>query len=439
MKILLISRYMPPTNKIAVVRPYNFAKYLALYGHQIVCITEKISDNDKFTNDEGFRVIYVPCGKFGRGNAKRIKTALPKYNEPQRSTVTPKKSPAIAFARRTAAQAFHVVDEYEWGRAAISAAETIIQQASIDLVLTTYGPLSCLLVGLKLKRDYPSIAWVSDMRDPTDSKAQQPWRRAWFAYIQKKMLRSADAVVTVSDGLRNRYTGMLEHMGKGHTHVYTIVNGYEPGSVISEPPNDGVLRIGYMGTLYRGRSCMDALFQAIKRLDEKTGKLTSIEVHYAGNGNAEINQQASQNGLQAHLAVHGMLSKRDSLLLQEKCDILCVLSWNTKHEQGVLTGKFPEYIRLRRPILTIISGELPDAELSNRNDRLHAGFSYEYGRRNDTEFTAWLSDMLKRKQAGEHFPTLFEEEAQEYAYPYLVKKLENILLKTVLETRQMQG
>src|SRR5699024_6712566 len=140
--------------------------------------------------------------------------------------------------------------------------------------------------------------------------------------------------------------------------VYTITNGYKEEPILYTPNEDGILKIGYTGQLYNGIRDMSELFRCVDYIQREKGKSLPIQIHYAGNDSNKLIEQARQYGVEKYIVDHGRVSKFDALRLQEKCDILCVLTWNTKKEQGVLTGKFPEYLRLCKPILAIITGDL---------------------------------------------------------------------------------
>jgi hypothetical protein len=59
-----------------------------------------------------------------------------------------------------------------------------------------------------------------------------------------------------------------------------------------------------------------------------------------------------------------------------------------------MTGKFYEGIRAKKPILTLISGTLPNSELNILNEKFRYGFCYE-ACRDDAHFRQ-LCDFLEK-------------------------------------------
>ena len=66
-------------------------------------------------------------------------------------------------------------------------------------------------------------------------------------------------------------------------------------------------------------------------------------------------------------------------------DILLLLTWNDNHSKGILTGKFFEYLLFKKPILGIVSGNVPNSETYELINRLKVGFCYEQASGLDSE------------------------------------------------------
>lgn len=431
MNIIIVSELFNPQKSIGAVRLYNFATELAAMGHKVFCVisaNEEMPDSAETCN---LKLFPVPDGSLGMKRTQYEKEAdAPSAPKAERTVAAaPVKPSAIqVWLRGTAAQAWVMAAEYERYRNACRICSKIMDQEHIDLLLTSYGPIANLQVGLKMKKKYPRIPWVSDMRDPADSGQLQFFWRQRGAFLQKKMLYRADKVVTVCDGISDRFRAMLPEHARGK--VVTITNGYREEPALAIPAEDGVLRIGYTGDLYIGKRDMSELFRCLWELEQRKGMRLPVEVHHAGPDSGTILEQARKYNAEKYVVIHGKVSKAESLRLQERCDILCVLTWNTKQEQGVLTGKFMEYLRLRKPILAIVTGDLENAEVSRRIDDMNIGFSYECIRK-DSDFGKmknWLTMCLEKKKKG--LPLLDavnEEKVCAYSYKQLAKQYEVVL------------
>ena len=435
MNIIIVSELFHPQKSIGAVRLYNFATELAAMGHKVFCVISANEEMPDSTETCNLKLFPVPDGSLGMKRTQYEKQAdAPSAPKAERTVATaPVKPSAIqAWLRGTAAQAWVMAAEYERYRNACRICSKIMDQEHIDLLLTSYGPIANLQVGLKMKKKYPRIPWVSDMRDPADSGQLQFFWRQRGAFLQKKMLYRADKVVTVCDGISDRFRAMLPEHARGK--VVTITNGYREEPALSIPAEDGVLRIGYTGDLYIGKRDMSELFRCLRELEQQRGMRLPVEVHHAGPDSGTILEQARKYDCEKYVVAHGSIPKTEALRLQEQCDILCVLTWNTKKEQGVLTGKFFEYLRLRKPILAIITGNLANAELTKRIADLNIGLSYECVR-GDADFPKmkqWLETCMEKKKANlPLIDEINEPLAQSYSYKEIAKQLEKVLCSLV--------
>ncbi len=425
MKILVIAKLFVPLNTIGAIRPYNFAKELSANGVEVTCVTSEL-EIGKTDLDFSFNVCRVPGGKVEAWNKRRINQNKTANTAPtEAATTTKKPSRAVAFLRRTAAQVIGMIETLEWSKNATKKCLELIKQDKPDLILTTYGPIDTVLVGLKLKRKCPDVQWVSDIRDALDASQVQFWRVEFNKMVQRRMLKTADVMITVSKTLSEKYS-LLCHKRKRNVPIYVIPNGYEETPALEQPANDGILRIGYTGDLYGGLRKMDAVFEALSLLEKESGKPVGVEVHYAGVDGVEVMRQAEKYGAQKYVTNYGMIERKKALSLQEKCDVLCVVSWNTKTEKGIITGKFPEYLRLKKPVLALISGEVPGAELTEKINELRVGFSYEYVKRNEDfeNLVEWLRTAIDAKIQGKDLcPDIDLNSVEEYAYSKLSMSL----------------
>lgn len=430
MNILIVAKLLNPYSSIGGVRQYNMATELDRMGHTVFCVVSEKLQYESHPDYGSIRLFYVPEGKTGRRITPQPKAA-PDGKQPQLPAPAPaprKRSKLNRWLHMVGYQMLATQAEQEWYHNAAAVCRKILEEEKIDVLMTSYGPICNLLVGLEMKKVYPRIPWVSDMRDPVDSMHYQLVWRLRGAFLQKKMLHRADRVVTVCDGITHRYKAMLPENQRSKVH--TITNGYREEPILCTPAEDGILRIGYTGQLYRGTSDMSQLFRCIHVLEQELGADLPLEIHYAGPHETTVMSQAEPYDAGKYVVAHGKISQTEALRLQETCDVLCVLTWNTHREQGVLTGKFLEYLRLRKPILAIVTGDLAGAELSRRIDDLNIGFSYECIR-HETDFPrmkAWLKTAMERKRENQPLiGELDEEKLGGYAFPNLAKQMEQLL------------
>jgi len=83
-----------------------------------------------------------------------------------------------------------------------------------------------------------------------------------------------------------------------------------------------------------------------------------ICVNYAGLDFNSLLNVATKYDLQSILKNHGFITRKQSLELQRKSQILILSSWNMVIEKDVIPGKLFEYMMIGRPIIGLISGQV---------------------------------------------------------------------------------
>lgn len=426
MKILIVSRLFFPNNAIGAVRPTNIAKELSRLGNEVTCVIEGGDFSEDWLN--AVQLLKVNSGIIGRMRNKHAIAIQKKVSTVSKCKSASRQKSLRARIKYHISQMLYIMDEFEWFINAKKAILMILKTKAIDCIITSYGPISTIWVGQCIKKKKPGIKWLLDLRDPLDSVSQVWWRIYCGKKIQKRALKTADYITTVSTSLCERFKDILYEFGRTGSNISVIENGYEHCDALDESQNDGILRLAYTGQLYSGKRDFSALFEAIDVIERECG-LLALEIHYAGNGYDSILQQAEGHISAKYIINHGLVSRKEAQKIQEKCDIMCVLSWNTEREKGVITGKFPEYLRLKKPILALISGELPNAELSQRIENLNVGFSYEYSDASDFEgMLMWLKNAILCKKIGKPILENIDEQGiKEYAYPNLIRKMQDII------------
>lgn len=211
-----------------------------------------------------------------------------------------------------------------------------------------------------------------------------------------------------------------------------LPNGFEPSPLRAErrkARRDRTLRIGYTGNMYAGRRDASALFQAVRELiDRGSVAAENVEVHYAGKGSAVFLAQAARFGVVDLVVDHGFVDAEEALAIQEQSDILLVLSWNTRAQQGVLTGKVFEYLAAERPILALTAGDLAGAELTELIDDLGLGFAFEYANGEDAVhlLKGFLLGAYADRRRGVRLSIESTEVIRPYEYEQISRRLEEL-------------
>lgn len=437
MKILMIVTYFPPDTAVAAVRPFMFAKYLASKGHEITVLRsgEILASIDGTYDFEkyGIRVISY----LGEDSAaERYRHGLT-----EESTVLARKS-RISFIpvklRKHIAKLYHkLMKPLEYSREMQQTnmyferqKKTIdsIKDEKFDIVWSTYGRLENILAGRYAKETF-RCPWILDLRDWIATE-QNSFVRTKQRRFEKEYVNAADACVVVMGS----YCEELKQLYPD-ANVVTIHNGYDNYEKLELDSTDGKLHFCYTGSLYTGKLDVSPLFKALARL-VKEGRIDKnrIVFTYAGTEFEYLLNQAKKYGMESILENMGYMNRKRVNELQQSSDIFVVAARSTKFCNGELTGKFYEGIRAKKPILTVISGDVANCELKQMQDRYNYGYCFEQanGRSAEIAFDSYLLQIYQEKmnaEAIEYHPD--ESLFTDFRYDTLTDKLLELMSSVI--------
>lgn len=292
------------------------------------------------------------------------------------------------------------------------------------ILFTTQPPLICHEVGIRLKQKYKSnIFWVADYRDLVKHYMQPDLEISKKAdRLNILTLKSADLIVTVSEGLKELL--LKDSIGNGFNiedKIIVINNGFDDSISNNYYQNNihlySKIRIVHTGRLYRGLRNPKTLFKAISLLSKNTRE--KIEIISAGPDEKLFLQYARELNVLDNVKSLGFITKEKALNLQESASILLVIKFNDD-EEGILTGKFFEYLRLKKPIIVI-------GDRDNEFNRLaqKIGGIKIFGYNQSEELSIFLDKCVQ--SGNKNLSLLFgqpnEKEIMKFKWENLAKKL----------------
>lgn len=277
--------------------------------------------------------------------------------------------------------------------------------------------------------------WVADFRDlPLDSRKIPFPFNTIIKIIQNHVVRKADIVTVISEGLKERLCKQL-HDPDSRNKVHVLYNGFDPEDMHELPEPAGIdhqLVISYTGALIENRDAT-LLFQGIAELiAEGQVKANDFRFEYAGVAVCfrRLVQDAGQYGLENILVDRGYVPHIKALELQKNSDALLLLTWNTIKETGIMTGKFLEYIGVNRPILALITGDNKASEVARIIDDLQLGkcIFYMDGDLAKLELKNFLMEQLNQKRRSGYVPVEHDPRVEAlFSYPRIVRRLLSFL------------
>lgn len=352
-KLLIITYYWPPSGGAGVQRWLKMAKYLAQLGHEVHVVTVN-PDQATYPHLDRSLPQELPGVTVHRTDTR----------EPYRfyKWFSGGKVPSAGFAnegtggnagplkrlaRFVRGNLFIPDPRKGWNPFAERKALELIDRLGIRTVITTSPPHSTQLIGRALK-EQRDIRWVADMRDPwtgiyyAEELRQTDWAKQRNLDLERKVLTSADGVITVSERLRQDFLRL--HPSLPERKFVVIPNGYDPDDFPKDIPIEREFTIGYMGTI-TPQYDISGLLQVL------TGMTQKVRLRFVGEVPGEIRNALLSTGHECEFT--GYLPHDEALRKTGGCALLLLVIPRVKDNAGIVTGKIFEYLALGRPILGI--------------------------------------------------------------------------------------
>jgi glycosyltransferase involved in cell wall biosynthesis len=233
-----------------------------------------------------------------------------------------------------------------------------------DIVMSTSPPWPVHLAGFIVKKRF-SKPWVADYRDQFSGSHIQsgaPWFQRREIDLERWFLKSANAVVTISEPMKEYYQQF-------HSSVFCIENGYEESlfekafspnssSSILNQNSSKELTIRYLGTITSDRIPL-AFFRALINANHNSKKPIIAEFY----GESSLLLRAISEHIpevKPFVKLCQQLPYADAICAMQNADALFFIEtsdFSSHSSRGVLTTKLFEYLAARKPIIAEISDQ----------------------------------------------------------------------------------
>ena len=240
-----------------------------------------------------------------------------------------------------------------WNKYAFRKAVDLIDSSGIKHVITTSPPHSTQLIGLKIKRKYPAIKWIADLRDPwTDIYYYRQFYPTmisrWIdSSYEKKVLENADRIITVGNSLKRLFESKMNSPGD---KIEVITNGYDEDDFNIPPePVPLIFTITYVGTLsdiYPVESLLNAL-QNVRRSGNK------FLVRFIGTVSFKQKNLIASKLEEEEVQFISYTEHAKAIKYMTGSSLLLLIIPDHESSKSILTGKIFEYIASGRPVLCL--------------------------------------------------------------------------------------
>ena len=351
-KVLLITYYFPPSGGAGVQRWLKTIKYLPKFGVETIVLTVDPACASYPQIDESL------CNEV----PSLLKVYTTKTNEilSLYKRVSPSKQiPYGGFANEPNPTILQKVSRFirgnfflpdprrGWNKYALNKAKEIIENEGITTIITTSPPHSTQLIGLELKKQYPNINWIADLRDPwTDiyynqDLYQTSWAQKRNLAYERSVLLGADKIITVSEDCKCLFAEKADVADK----ITVVPNGYDTPDFEERKVEKGEITPNYILS-YVGVMAPQYDLEPLKAL--VSGR-KDILLRFVGVVSEEIQREINSWGVQTEFISY--VSHSEAIKYMQSSDVLLLFIPNVPNNEGILTGKLFEYLAAKRKIL----------------------------------------------------------------------------------------
>ncbi len=347
----------------------KLSKYLVRAGWRVTVITADeasthIEKDESLLNEihQSVQIIRIPA-------------TLPLVHRKKSKIVDDKGQ--ISFIKRWLSAFLFVPDiRIGWIQPAKQAAREELRKKKYDCILVSSPPYSLAILAQQLTEDKQAPV-VLDMRDAWTVNPYKIHPTIFHRQIDKKIekstLSSLRYGITISEELRNYLRKTIVNFEEKEWR--TIPNGYDEEDFLGiqsnvNEKNTEIFHLAFSGTFYSHINVPHDLFAALALLNKQL-KTSNIrwQFHHIGKTNIDLEKLAQTYGIKKQVILHGYLPHRHALATLAKMNAFCIIA-DTRNRKSRYTGgsKLYEYLRLRKPILALLSEDSEAAETIQHAD-----------------------------------------------------------------------
>ncbi|WP_085902010.1 glycosyltransferase [Kiloniella majae] len=244
---------------------------------------------------------------------------------------------------------------HDWARRALKEAQAEISVNKPDVIITFAQPWADFIIGLELKKNFPSLPWIAHFSDPwVDSiyhaTISTEIRTCWERY-ERAVMENADRIVFVTektvDLVMDKYPNALREkvVVVPHMHDSRVLSDHAQNRVKKQ-----MLRMSYIGDMFSGTRTPEPLFDALDKLPIDVSEC--IELSFMGRMSNEYITMARQRGLSDKIRFIPLGSYLDSMREIENSDVLLIV--DAPSDGSVFfPSKLVEYLVALKPLIGI--------------------------------------------------------------------------------------
>jgi len=355
-KVLVVTYYWPPSGGAGVQRWLKFSKYLPEFGWEPIILTVDpeyaaypVTDFSLKEDLPSLVKVYSTPAINYFGIYKKDISKIPSAGFAN-SIDNTLKGKLLRFIRGN----FFLPDPRKgWNKYAFEKACELIETEGIKNVITTSPPHSTQLIGLKIKKKYPALNWIADLRDPwTDIYYYKQFYPTFFSKLidlgyEESVLRKADKIITVGASLKNLFSLKVKGI-ENKTEV--ITNGYDKddfsGIIANKPSRFTITYVGTLSDIYP----VDGFLNALYSFKEKGNEFILRFIGTVSQKQKDLIQ--SQTGASI-VEFIPYVDHTEAIKYMLNTSVLLLIIPDHQSNKSIITGKLFEYLASGKPIVCL--------------------------------------------------------------------------------------
>lgn len=352
--VLLVAFDYPPAPVVGAIRPAGLAKYLPRFGWTPLVVTTRIEGVDR--SAPGF-IETEYCDlldkirqwlHLDRNRSVHEQLGLPLTSVPRRELLHTRLLSAVK------ALITYPEQQKAWIPFAMKAIAEVGRMHQVHAIISTAPPFASHMVASRASR-LLGCRWIADYRDLWNMDEMTSAEATGIAALvrsrtEQKVLRNADALVTVSSPWANRL-----HRRYPRKRIACISNGFDEAERAGAHCElTRTFTVTHTGQLYQGRRDPTELLEVVRELiAEGTLARDRIRIRFYGPIDHFLPPMVTQLQLQDVVEIRGPVPRTDALQLQRESQLLLLLPWWNPDSDGIIPAKVFEYLAAARPILAV--------------------------------------------------------------------------------------
>ena len=282
-------------------------------------------------------------------------------------------------------------------------------------IFTSVPPHALALIGLRLKKKFPEIQWITDWCDlwSYDEFYVQKIPRIYrgkLLKIENEILKHCDMNITTNKKAKSvleNYYGVPSEKVISINHSFFREDLEESATTRHiDRSNRKNINIGFLGNLFKLPKVPGP--KVVKTIEDLIESGVNVELHIFGD-ESELAKKTVAQSASDGIFLYPATSHKESLLNILKCDFLLLALSNIPNCDIIMHGKLPHYLLLNRPIIAIVPDRSAVADMIRQTG---SGYVISY----ESNWFEGLQKILKDYLEGEKSVFRNDKEIEKYSW-----------------------